>query len=421
MKAVLILIFLLAARSAGFAQREPARFPDQGYHMIGAGNYVKAKNCYLLTLFDHLPGLGDLIGNDPVLATLTQQKRALLEQAAHQPLPALDALAETALFSEQEIRKVSLRLESLYADDNLLGKLVLNHLIPSGCYQLSTGRGNRALLSGAWEQDAHALNHMIRVYVAGEQPGYPRIDSISYHIRDKSYAELVSLNAGLALRQSAGRPMFYSASLIFALQGVEINGRGQAADDEPLEENVNRDALNYAKKLDWKKYRYTLILVPGEGPEDQDTPLSGGGMLRCRLAALNYLAGLAPLVMVSGGCVHPYKTRYNEAQEMKKYLIQVLHIPAKAILVEPHARHTTTNLRNASRIIFRSGFPMDKPCLVSTARNQLSYIAGDMAERCRKELGYIPYRSVKTLTSTEAEFYPLSIALQIDADEPMDP
>jgi hypothetical protein len=37
------------------------------------------------------------------------------------------------------------------------------------------------------------------------------------------------------------------------------------------------------------------------------------------------------------------------------------------------------------------------------------------------ELGYVPYKNGKRLSSTLAEFYALSSSLQIDADEPIDP
>jgi uncharacterized SAM-binding protein YcdF (DUF218 family) len=40
---------------------------------------------------------------------------------------------------------------------------------------------------------------------------------------------------------------------------------------------------------------------------------------------------------------------------MKHDLIARLGIPAAAILVDPHARHTTTNMRNAARLLYRYG------------------------------------------------------------------
>jgi uncharacterized SAM-binding protein YcdF (DUF218 family) len=37
-------------------------------------------------------------------------------------------------------------------------------------------------------------------------------------------------------------------------------------------------------------------------------------------------------------------------------MVEKLHVPANAILVEPHARHTTTNMRNTARLIFNTEY-----------------------------------------------------------------
>jgi hypothetical protein len=168
-------------------------------------------------------------------------------------------------------------------------------------------------------------------------------------------------------------------------------------------------------------YKYSLILVPGAGPDDPATPLSAEGMLRCRLAALQYRKGLAPFILTSGGKVHPYKTRYCEATEMKKYLVDKLHIPANAILIDPHARHTTTNMRNAVRMIHRYGIPFDKLALTCTTRGQSAMIEKTLIDRCKRELNEAPYKIGKRLSETEMEFYPLMEALQINPLEPIDP
>jgi len=144
-------------------------------------------------------------------------------------------------------------------------------------------------------------------------------------------------------------------------------------------------------------------------------------MLRCRLAALQYQKGMAPFIMVSGGRVHPYKTKYSEAYEMKRFMMNTLDIPESAIIMEPHARHTTTNIRNCVRLMFRYGIPMDKPAITSTLRSQSFYITKTVPERSKNELGYYPYKNGVRLSDTEAEFYPDTMSLQIDFDEPMDP
>lgn len=416
-RVIFFTVFLLLS-SGCFAQKSS---PDTHYKLVTGGNYVASKNYYLLTLFNEIPAVHQLLINDPLLAKLTESKRARITASVKDCGKDLGCYIKAVKFSEEEIRQVGSRLGTLYQEGNELSGLVGKELIPSGCYQLYAGLEKKEMLVRAWEQDAKAVNYTIDIYAAGRKPGYAQIDSIAFNIKDLAYAEMVALNSTLAFRRTASNALFYEPALIFALQSLEINERNRASDYEPMTEGVNKTAFEYSKKVKWDQYKYTLILVPGEGPEENGTELSGGGMLRCRLAALQYAQGVAPFIMVSGGCVHPFKTKYNEAEEMKKFLIHILHIPEYAILMEPHARHTTTNLRNCARLIFRMGFPMEKPAITSTARSQSAYITGAMQERCQKELGYIPYKNGKRLSDTEAEFYPLSNSLQIDFDEPMDP
>ncbi|MBP1610641.1 MAG: hypothetical protein H6Q04_2876, partial [Acidobacteria bacterium] len=141
---------------------------------------------------------------------------------------------------------------------------------------------------------------------------------------------------------------------------------------------------------------------------------------RCRLAAERYKKGLAPIIVVSGGHVHPNKTPYSEAVEMKKYMVQELHIPERAILIEPHARHTTTNLRNTARMVYRLKIPNTMKILAVTDSIQNSYV-GMMEKRFMEELGYVPYRDMKKLNAEESEFYPIRDALQANPLDPLDP
>ncbi len=99
---------------------------------------------------------------------------------------------------------------------------------------------------------------------------------------------------------------------------------------------------------------YDVIIVPGVSGDDQVGPLSHEARARLAVAATDWRRGQAPFILVSGGNVHPPGTRYNEAYEMRRYLIE--HgVPGDAILVEPHAQHTTENLRNSGRLMQRLG------------------------------------------------------------------
>lgn len=417
MKRLFLLLLVASYAQFSFAQKNA---PDPSYHLItGPNGYVQYKNYYLLTLFQELPAVRKLIKEDPILKTVLSNKQLQISAALKNCATDVGCYTQALKFSENEISTVSQRLAKLFESGTVLKELVSRHLVPSGCYSLYTSQGPEETLLQAWAQDAKAVNYAIAVYAEGKKPNYPKIDSISFNIKDKAYPELLATSAGLSI---SGQPdLFFEPSMTFALQALEMNERNDAADYEPMATTVNKAALIQIKKTNWPAYRYSLILVPGEGPEESGTELSAGGMLRCRLAALQYKKGLAPFIMVSGGRVHPYKTKYSEAYEMKKFLMHTLHIPESAILMEPHARHTTTNMRNAARLMFRYGFPMDKAAITSTSKSQSYYISELVPERSKKELGYLPYKNGKRLSDTELEFYPGSLSLQIDFDEPLDP
>jgi hypothetical protein len=59
---------------------------------------------------------------------------------------------------------------------------------------------------------------------------------------------------------------------------------------------------------------------------------------------------------------------------LKRDLIARYGVPENAIVIDPYARHTTTNLCNASRLLFQMGAPMDKPIVITTTQDQGQYI-----------------------------------------------
>lgn len=422
----LLSALLLFSLSSALAQEHTSTHsrPDSraGYRLLTGPTAVQSKNYYLLTLFQSVPAVTTLLSTDTTLIRLTNTRLALLRTAGADCSTNSRCYIDRLLVSETEIQAVSDRLSKLYTADNALGKLVSDHLLPSGTYQLLRENAPKDLLVKAWQQDAAGVNFAIEVYAAGQKPNYPAIDSISFRVNDRNYYQLVNAAVTTIYEESKGAKLFFEPSLTAALQFLELNEREQAADYEPMAETVNKAAVDRAKTIRWNDFAYTLILVPGAGPDDPNVPLSAMGMLRCRVAALRFREGMAPFLVVSGGNVHPYKTKYNEAMEMKRFMVETLHIPENAVIVDPHARHTTTNLRNTVRLMHRYGMPFDKPALTSTSTGQSQYITnGTLEARCRKELGYVPYRNGKRLSETEAEFFPLLDALQINPLEPLDP
>jgi hypothetical protein len=203
---------------------------------------------------------------------------------------------------------------------------------------------------------------------------------------------------------------------------LSLNHRDEAGRLEPMESGVNEAALQSIPSIPWSKFEYSVIVVPGAGPEDPDTALSEEGRARVTLAAEAYHAGKAPFILLSGGYVHPAQTRFAEAVEMKKVLLADYHIPEAALLVDPHARHTTTNMRNAAREIYRYHMPMNKAALVVSDAEQSGYIASQsFADRCLKELGYLPYQIVGRPLPTSVSFLPQMDSLQLDPLDPLDP
>jgi len=408
-------LFLLLSFTVFYTYGQSA---DQNYKLIGS-NFIQTKNYYLLTLFQNNVAAKQLLSNDPELTKLTQIRLDNIKLSlatCKDPL----CLTQTLKFSPDEIKAVSDRLTTLYKTDNALGNLVKQHLIPSGTYQQFNSLLPVQILVNAWEQDAKAVNYAIEVYAEGRKPNYPAIDSISFNVKNRSYLNLVYDASATIWDESKKEKLFFVPSMNYALHCLEINERDDAANDEPMISGINKNAYNRIRTINWAKYKYTMILIPGAGPDVAGVALSAEGMLRCRVAALRYFEGLAPFIMTSGGKVHPYKTKYCESDEMKKYMVEKLHVPENAIFVDPHARHTTTNMRNCARIIFRYGMPFSKPCITSTDKSQ-SYFIANMAGRCEKELGYVPYKLGKRLSDTEQEFYPTIESLRIDNDEPLDP
>lgn len=155
---------------------------------------------------------------------------------------------------------------------------------------------------------------------------------------------------------------------------------------------------------------------------DPEVPISPANKERCAMGAVLFREKKAPFIIVSGGYVHPFRTKYCEAQEMKIYLTDSLHIPEDAIMMEPHARHTTTNVRNANRIIYNQHIPASMPVLGVTSKSHIDYIvAKRFKSGCMKEMGYLPFEELKRISETEVEFYPSMLSLQINAVTPLDP
>lgn len=424
---LLIIVFLFSFLSTtGFAQEKK---PDPRYKLIAGKDYVRSKNYYLLTLFGEIAEVKKMLDGDASLQRIARAKVDSINSALKRCDRDGTCYINSVKFSDAEIAEIGSRLKSLYQPGNALGRLVKNHLAPSGTYVLYQQLPEEEMLVKAWTQDAEGVNFAISVYAEGKKPNYPLIDSISFNVRSprdtnqfaSNYLSLLHNTIRVVAEENKVNTTFYGPSLTAALRFIEINEREQAADFEPMADGENKAAYDRIKTIKWANYKYSVIMLPGAGPENPAVPLSAEGMLRCRLAAMQYHQGMAPFIVPSGGKVHPYKTKYCEAIEMKKYLVEKLSVPANAVIIEPHARHTTTNMRNTVRLMYRYGIPFDKMGISCTTRGQSMMIEKTLIDRCLRELNETPYKNGARLSETEVEFIPLIEALQINPKEPMDP
>lgn len=417
--ALFLFIFLYPASA------QPGTGYDRSYHPLHSGNTVGDKNFYWLTVVNQTPAVRKLLSGEEHLRALHDRLVAALKSHATDTCIWASSMVTGFRFTPADAEEVSDALETLYHNNKgLFDEMIDKHLRPSGFYQRFTALPNDSLLAHAWGQTVAGINYIIDQYGLGKKMRYPRIDSASYDVNGRYYrAALKTLFTTLS-EKADDMNTFYQPSLTIALQLMDINDRDEPARFEPLETGENKAALQAVKITDWSKYTYATIVVPGEGPEITTVPLDPMGKMRCDLAASRYQKGLAPFIILSGGYCHPFHTPYAEAYEMKKYLVARYAIPEKAIIIEPQARHTTTNLRNADRLMIHYGIPITKPSDIVSTKFQIDYIVLPQQrfdERNMHELGYLPYRDKKQVSMHDVSFYPVMESLQMDPLDPLDP
>ncbi|MGE0039998.1 MAG: ElyC/SanA/YdcF family protein [Vicinamibacterales bacterium] len=391
-----------------------------GWRPLEMADPVTGKNFYLFDLVARLPAAREALSRPPALAALRDGALERLARAAASCGDQVPCHATAFTWNPGDISAARLAIEGIGRDAGV-GALA-DALRRSGTIDARPAEGDGALVGRAWADAAAGMNRIIEVYALGQAPRYPAIDAVSYEVTTDAYRRLVGNITDVIEDGREGLDLFYSPALAFARRLLEANGRDEAGRHEPLEAGENRAAVARVGGIDWARYPYAVILVPGAGPDRPDVALDPWARLRLELAVARYRDGKAPFIVVSGGYVHPAQTPFAEAIEMKRALMRDYGIPEHAILVDPHARHTTTNLRNTARLLFRYGFPADKPSVVTTDRYQSAYIENpDFGERCARELGYQPAAIGRRLSRFDLEFRPLPASLRADATDPLDP
>ncbi|WP_243650231.1 YdcF family protein [Sphingomonas sp. PP-CC-3G-468] len=274
----------------------------------------------------------------------------------------------------------------------------------------------------ALDQELDGVNVVLHVYGLGLAGRYPKIDGPIFATGTPFFADSVKVAIDTARAASDAPPATIAASVRLAVALLDANDAVAATRFEPLDQRENAGARALAARTDWKAFRYSLLIVPGVGPEDVGTTLSPRSKLHALLAAQRYRQGLAPFILVSGSAVHPRGTRFVEAVEIRRALVERYGIPSDRVILEPYARHTTTNLRNATRRMVALGIPLDRPTLIVTDAEQSKYIESPtFSDRNRTELGYSPGAVGQRLSIYDLEFHPSRLSLRQDPRDPLDP
>lgn len=274
----------------------------------------------------------------------------------------------------------------------------------------------------AVDRELRGLNDILAVYGRGAPSRYAQVDGPDMPADSPDFISNRKVAVALAAadHNESTATLGYAVRLAVAL--LDAHDRGEAIAFDPIDQRYNAKARLLARRVDFSRYPYTALIITGVGPNQTGVMLSAAGKLNVRWAADHFARGEAPFILFSGSAVHPRGTRFVEALEMRRALIERFGIPEEHIIVDPYARHTTTNLRNATRRLAALGIPLHRPALIVTNPAQSSYIeSAEFTARNKRDLGYQPGQLGQRLSPTALEFRPDSASLRVDPGDPLDP
>jgi hypothetical protein len=399
---------------------------NKNYVFLESNSKVKDLNFYWTTLVENTTEISSAIENDEDLSAYLETAKQRLNNIANQDNVTATQFANALKFSDNERVFISTSIKKVVEDNASTFISFSNaHIGPSGAFNkfgevMNVDRFHQLIV----EEMLLGINQIIDTYVEGVDPLYPIIDSVSYDVNSAQYKLLLkNLVADLNTNVNDQR-LFYEPFLKFALGVLQLNDRDEAGRYFPIQNGENSAAYQYLQSLNWADFDYSVIVVLGDSPNSSgDLPnISIGGMERADHGVTLYNQGKAPLIAFCGGHLMPVHTIYSEAIEMKKYVMETYNIPENRILVDPHSRHTTTNLRNIGRQFFRYGIPTDKKAIVSSSSSHSGYVASSgFLTRCQNEMGHIPLTLYERLSDFDLEFTPLIEVLHLDSSDPLDP
>lgn len=411
----------IAALCLGAALPAPVLAMDPPGYTAPFGDRLETLIFPLPAMIRAVPAWARALGADPSLKTLAAARAARVTAAAG-CTPQPDCAALAWIWTADDIAKVAIALRAVAARPGMTAALVGAQMRPSGRFARHATMGDADLLEAAWVDTATGMNNAIAVYAQGKPPRYPLIDSIIFDVKQPQFAGVLDAHAQVTAAAARADDLVFDPALRFAAGLLRLNERTDAAAFRPLLAGENAAAVAAVRQMRWSGYRYPALLVFGHGPEDAQSRTGVMGHIRLARAADLHARGLAPFIIVSGGNVHPDRTPFNEAIEMKRLLVAQYDVPADRILIEPHARHTTTNLRNSARLLFVAGFPTDRPSLIVTDPMTARYIGSPvLMERALKETGVLPGQVTPAATAFAFEFRPGAAAFHTEPLDPLDP
>jgi hypothetical protein len=379
------------------------------------------KKFYFAQILEISPGSMKVLSEDPELQRFAKNYHDRLSQALDNCSVDASCYVAASHITETEIASVESALCSVSGKSRELQD-VARRLREAGIMIRFRQRSDEQLIGAAWRIVATEINEILDIYGDGLAPRFGVIDAMSLDPHSEEFGVLMKTAIRIVLETDIQTAFFLSDAVKLSELVLKINGRDEAERLEPLEQGENRLAFERVRNIQWSDYHYSTIIVPGIGPATADIRLSGGSRLHLDMAVTRYRQRVAPFILVSGGYVRPPGTQFSEAVQMKRELVERYGIPSNAILIDPQARHTTTNLRNAARILYRYGMPFAKPALVVTDEFQANMIM-DQAfdERNARETGTLPYLDKRRISPLEVAIVPSREALQVNPIDPLDP
>lgn len=399
---------------------------DIEYEFVYSDSKVKDRNFYWTTIIENDNGAKSALkDNDELKTFLLNAKQRISNLVGNSGLTAIQ-YANAVKFTDEEKTSISLAVkEVLNTNVNAFESVNKNHIEPSGAFNhyeaiTDVSRVHQLIV----EQMMDGINRIIDTYAAGLDPVYPELDGVSYNVNSAQYLSWMQELVVQIDNASDTYSLFYQPFLEFALGVMELNDRDEAGRFIPLHITENAAAFQNLANINWDDYPYSMIVVLGDAPNSPgDLPnISIGGMKRSDHGVKLFNQGLAPIIAFTGANVAPFQSEYHEAIEMKKYVMETHDIPENRILVDPHARHTTTNMRNIGRLIYRYGIPVDKKAIVSTVQSQSEYVTSNgFLTRSTNQMGHIPMDLHERLSDFDIEFTPRIKVLHLNSFDFLDP